>query len=211
MAKIDPFEKYTVEYDAWFEENNLVYLSELITVASLLPQDGKGIEIGVGTGRFAALLEIEWGLEPSRQMGQIARRRGIRVVRGIAERLPFADDLFDYALMVTTICFLDDIEVAFEEVRRILKDSGQFIIGFIDRESPLGRQYETHQKNNEFYRIAEFYSVDEIIIRLEKTGFRPANIVQTIFHPLDEIREIENPIDGHGRGSFVVIRAEKKD
>jgi SAM-dependent methyltransferase len=211
MAKIDPFEKCTAEYDAWFEKNDLAYLSELMAVKNQLPQYGTGIEIGVGTGRFAAPLGIEWGLEPSPQMERIARRRGIRVVIGTAERLPFADNLFDYALMVTTICFLDDIEVAFNEVRRILKESGKFIIGFIDRESPLGCRYEKHKKDNEFYRIAKFYSVDEVMAHLDRTGFQPADIIQTIFHSLSDIHKIENPTDGHGEGSFVVIRAEKEE
>ena len=47
-----------------------------------------------------------------------------------AESLPFADSQFDFVLMFTTICFLDDIETAFNEVYRVLKSGGSLIIGF---------------------------------------------------------------------------------
>jgi len=59
MKRIAPFEKHAKEYDAWFDENKLVYLSELEAVKSMLPEGGTGIEIGVGTGRFASQLGIK--------------------------------------------------------------------------------------------------------------------------------------------------------
>jgi ubiquinone/menaquinone biosynthesis C-methylase UbiE len=130
-------------------------------------------------------------------------------VGGIAEELPFADDQFDLALMVTTICFLDDIIGAFREVHRILKPARYFVAGFIDKNSLLGRLYEKQKKNNKFYRMATFYSVDEVATVLEQADFSDFRIVQTIFHPLSEIKDIEPVIDGYGRGSFVVIKAKK--
>jgi len=77
-------------------------------------------------------LGIKLGIEASSQMRKIANKRGVEVIDGVAEELPFIDEQFDFALMVTTICFLDDIETAFKEAYRILKPDGKFIIGFID-------------------------------------------------------------------------------
>lgn len=211
MARIEPFERHTSEYEDWFEKNHFAYVSELAAVKAQLPESGKSIEIGVGTGRFAAPLGIELGLEPSTRMRRIAEERGIRVVAGVAEDLPFADARFDFALMVTTICFVDDIDVAFREVHRVLKNAGRFIVGFIDKSSMLGRLYEKGKKENEFYRSANFYSVDDVILRLKRNGFGQFNFVQTIFHRLNEIRGIEPVVNGYGQGSFVVISAEKED
>ncbi len=46
-------------------------------------------------------------------------------VRAIKEILPdFKDGSFDLVLMVTTLCFLDDVKKAFSEVYRILKPGG---------------------------------------------------------------------------------------
>ena len=211
MAIVEPFEIYTLEYDDWFEKNHFVYVSELQAIRDQLPKSGKSIEIGVGTGRFAAPLGIKLGLEPSIQMRKIAEKRGVQVVEGIAEELPFADAQFDFVLMVTTICFLDDIDAAFRETHRALKNDGHFIIGFIDKNSELGILYEKSKNENKFYRNATFYSVDDVIFCLKRNGFGQFDFVQTIFHPLNEIREIETVINGYGQGSFVVICAKKEN
>ena len=49
-------------------------------------------------------------------MREVAQSRGIETIEGIAERLPFPDSQFEFALMVTTICFVDDIQASFQEV-----------------------------------------------------------------------------------------------
>mgnify|MGYP006304620659 FL=1 len=110
MPRTEPFEKHPDKYEDWFEKNNAVYQSELQALKTLLPKGKKVVEIGVGSGRFAAPLNIRTGIEPSEQMRKLARKRGIDAREGLAENLPFDDSQFDFALMVTTICFLDDIE-----------------------------------------------------------------------------------------------------
>jgi len=102
MPRIEPFEQYYDLYEDWFERNMYVYMSELDALKKLLPREGNGIEIGVGSGRFSALLGIKVGVEPSKRMGEIARKRGIKVVNGVAEKIPFGDEEFEFALMVTT-------------------------------------------------------------------------------------------------------------
>jgi ubiquinone/menaquinone biosynthesis C-methylase UbiE len=100
MAKIKPFEENALRYDNWFERNKFVYWSEFQAIRSQLPDEcTEGIEVGVGTGRFAAPLCIKYGVEPSNKMRGIAKQRGIMVVDGIAEHLPFEDSRFDFLLM----------------------------------------------------------------------------------------------------------------
>lgn len=67
IAKIEPFEKLSAQYKEWFEVNQFVYESELEAVRVLLPENGKGVEIGEGSARFAAPLEITMGVEPSKE------------------------------------------------------------------------------------------------------------------------------------------------
>jgi SAM-dependent methyltransferase len=209
MQKVEPFEKYAKEYEDWFERNRFAYLSELQAIKSQLLENGYGLEIGVGSGRFAAPLGIKLGVEPSKKMGEIAKQRGIDVREGVAEYLPFDDAQFDFALMVTTICFLDDVETAFGEAYRVLKPDGCLINGFIDKDSPLGNLYQRHKKDSLFYRVATFYSVEEVISHLKKTGFKNFSFTQTIFNSLAEIRDVEPIKDGYGEGSFIVIKARK--
>ncbi len=209
MAKITPFEEHWSQYEAWFEENRYTYESELRAIKEVLPNIGRGLEIGVGSGRFAAPLGIKEGVEPSPKMRELARKRGIFALDGIAEDLPFNDEDFDFALMVTTICFVDDLILSFQEVFRVLKPKGVLVTGFIDRESPIGKIYEKYRDKSVFYADATFYSVEEVTTSMKKAGFKSFDFFQTIFHKLSEIKEPELVKKGYGEGSFVVIKASK--
>jgi ubiquinone/menaquinone biosynthesis C-methylase UbiE len=129
------------------------------------------------------------------------------VVKGVAEALPFHDDEFDTVLMVTTVCFLDDIDRAFQEAFRVLKPEGNFIIGFVDRNSPIGMAYEKRKSESLFYKEATFYSVDDLLKHLKQAGFSMFNFSQTLFGPLDAMHEPDQAKKGYGEGSFVVIKA----
>jgi len=209
MARTEPFDTHSTEYEAWFEDNHFAYLSELEAVRAQLPQEGRSVEIGVGTGRFAVPLGIDVGVEPSERMRKIAERKGIQVVDGIGEDLPFEDAQFDIVLMVTTLCFLDDIETAFAEAYRVLGNGGHFVIGFIDKDSPIGKLYQEHREKSLFYKVASFYPVKEVAQLLRQTGFRDISFIQTIFRDLPETTNIESAKSGFGEGSFVVVRGEK--
>ena len=209
MSGVNAFDRNVDHYEQWFVDNPLAYVSELRAVRELLPAGGMGIEIGIGTGRFAAPLGIRTGVEPSQAMAELARKKGIEVVPGVAERLPFRDGEFDFCLMVTTVCFLDDRDLAFREAHRVLRSGGAFVIGFVDRDSPLGREYLKRKDKSAFYKEATFYSVADIVAHLEPAGFGGFEFRQTLFKPLAEMEEVEPVKEGQGEGSFVVVRAMK--
>jgi SAM-dependent methyltransferase len=211
MPKTLPFDEYLEEYERWFERHYHVYLSEIEAIRHFIRKGEKGIEIGVGSGRFALPLEIKEGIEPSAKMRELAAGQGIQVHEGVAENLPLSDHSYDFALMVTTICFLDDVLKSFRETRRILRPAGRFIIGLVDRDSPLGRSYERMKEMNKFYRIATFYSVDEVIGYLRETGFGDIETVQTVFGDLEWITEIQPFCEGYGAGGFAAIKAKRLD
>jgi SAM-dependent methyltransferase len=144
-------------------------------------------------------------------MAEHARKKGIEVVTGVAEHLPFGDRSFDFALMVTTVCFLDDRDRAFSEARRVLKAGGAFVIGFVDRNSRLGKEYLSRKDESVFYKDATFYSVDEITAALSKAGFGEFVFRQTLFRPLAELQDAEPVKEGHGEGSFIVVRGVKRE
>ena len=209
MVKYAAFEEYTPEYEQWFERNRMVYEAELRAVGSLFPPGGSGMEVGVGTGRFAVPLGIKVGVEPSGRMRSLALEKGVRVIGGLAENLPFKGSTFTHVLMVTTICFLDNIDHAFKEAHRVLSEEGCLILGFVDRESRIGRQYLQHKEQNVFYRDATFYSTGEILEIMKRTGFHDLYSRQTIFGDLSMITEQEKVKPGYGQGSFVVLRGRK--
>jgi len=203
----DPFETNHARYDAWFERHAGAYHSELLAIRAVLPWHGLGIEIGVGTGRFAEPLGVQVGLEPCRAMLTYTLRRGILAVQGVAEFLPFKGRVFDYALVVTTICFVQDARAMLAEARRVLRPGAPLVIGFVDRESELGRQYLMHQAENVFYRNARFYAAEEVKCLLGESGFSRQVWVQTLMNPLSEEQRMEPLRGDHGQGGFVVVLA----
>lgn len=209
MIKNSVFKTHALEYDQWFVEHDAIYEAELKALKSLCPTGKKGLEIGVGTGRFAAPLNVSFGLEPSAPMAALARQRGVTVVEGVAENLPFEEGSFDFALMVTTICFVNDPLKSLREAWRILKSEGALILAFVDKDSPLGKKYQARQSQSVFYRDATFFSTPEIISLLKQAGFSVESIKQTLFSK-GNILDTSLMEDGYGKGSFIAIRALKK-
>jgi SAM-dependent methyltransferase len=211
QPKTAHFSQHHQRYEDWFGRHRAAYLSELLAVRALLPLQGRGLEIGVGTGRFAAPLGIEFGIDPAAEMLNYARVRGVKVACAVAEALPFADAMFDYALIVTTICFVDSPDEMIAEAHRVLKPSGRLVIGFIDRQSRVGQTYVEHQAESVFYREAVFYSATEVGDLLRAGRFAARAWGQTLVRPLAEITEIEPVRPGIGNGAFVVVTADRTE
>ena len=149
------------------------YLSELARIRRVLPPpDSRTIEVGVGSGRFAAPLGIALGIEPSLALCRMARRRGIEIVRGRAEALPFKDGSCSSVLMVTVICFLDNPFPAFRELHRILIPRGFLIVTFIERGGQIHRKYLRKGGKGRFLSHARFYSSGEVQALIASTRFR---------------------------------------
>ncbi|MDX9908442.1 MAG: class I SAM-dependent methyltransferase [Bacteroidales bacterium] len=205
--KENPFDLFTNEYENWFKENELIFQSELLALKQVIPIEKVGIEIGVGSGIFAEKLNIKFGIDPSEKMLNYATQRKLTVKKGFAEDLPYPDKSFDFAVFITSICFVDNPEKAIKEAHRIIKDNGDIIIAFIDKESSLGKSLEREKEDNKFYRHAKFYSVSELTSMIVNNHFEITEIIQTLTET--NLKIPENPMKGHGKGSFVVIKGRK--
>lgn len=212
MTQIEIFDQNVEQYEQWFEDYSEVYESEIIAIREQLrklPENIRGTEIGLGTGRFSEPLGIKEGVEPSIPMLEKAIDRGIEVIEGVAEQLPYGGLQFDFVLIVT-ICHLKDVARAFKEANRVLKAGGSIIIGFLDKDQSIAKEYIENRSRSTFYTKASFYSVDRIEKMLEVAGIKNAEFNQTLFGNLDEIKKTQIPKEGYGEGSFVVVRAIKK-
>ncbi|WP_440997005.1 class I SAM-dependent methyltransferase [Arhodomonas sp. SL1] len=209
MAREAAFEAHHRRYEDWFETHELAYISELLALRPLVPWKGRGLEIGVGSARFAAPLGVQVGVDPSPAMLAYAAARGVQAVAGTAEELPFVDGCFDHALVVTTICFVDSAAAMIAEAYRVLRPGAPLVIGFIDRDSPLGRRYELHQEEDVFYREATFYSAAEVERLLRNGGFRIEHWGQTLASARADVPAIDPLRPGRGRCGFVVVAAER--
>ncbi|UGU14699.1 class I SAM-dependent methyltransferase [Sinomicrobium kalidii] len=212
MVHSDIFGKNVGDYEAWYARYDAVYKSEIRALRehfTRLPENITGIEVGAGTGRFALPLGIKEGVEPSDEMAALAVKRGIEIVKGYAEALPYKDVHFDFVLFVT-ICHLNNVKKALREAFRVLKDGGLLIIGFIEKDGEIARSYMEKRKRSIFYRHASFYRTGHLKRMILDCGFRDLRITQTLFGNPDEITEEQAPKTGYGEGSFIVISALRR-
>ena len=152
----EPFENRADEYDAWYERHRLAYRSELRALRRLVGRPGRALEVGVGTGRFAAPLGVAFGVDPAGAMLRRARERDVAVVRAVGEELPVGADSLDLVLVALTLCFFDAPDRALIEARRVLRPDGRLVLGFLDPTSPPGRRYR-EESRGPFYEGARFY------------------------------------------------------
>jgi hypothetical protein len=89
----------------------------------------------------------------------------------------------------------------------VLRPDGSLVIGYIDKDGPVGQVYRAKKSENPCYREAAFVSTEELVDALEGAGFSQFEFVQTIYHWPEEIDEREPIGAGCSDGSFVGINA----
>jgi ubiquinone/menaquinone biosynthesis C-methylase UbiE len=121
-----------------------------------LPQYGRSLEIGSGTGYFtlnmlqdgvvreAVATDISAGMLDTLQAN--ARRIGVEVqtVACDAERLPFDDGSFDLVLGHAVLHHIPHLDRAFAEFRRVLRPGGEFV--FAGEPSQTGDRIAAYPK-----------------------------------------------------------------
>jgi ubiquinone/menaquinone biosynthesis C-methylase UbiE len=135
------------------------------------------LEIGCGTGHFTRWFTSQgfWtvGLDLSAPMLSEAARLGTRnCMRSDALRLPFPTGAFDLVALITTLEFLPAPHQALVEARRVARDG--LILGVINRESQIGRQYT--RQGGPVWGTAHLYT--------------PAELTQLAQHAIRGIGEI---------------------
>lgn len=193
------FDPIATSYDQWYDtpEGEAIFDSELKCLRALSRRfHGRWLEVGVGTGRFAANLGVAEGIDVSAPMLSIAAGRGIKVCEGRAEALPFPDRSFDGILMVVTLCFVTFPMQALRECRRVLRSEGRLLLGIVPADSPWGREYaEKASKGHPVYSSAHFRTAPEIVGLAEAAGFAFLDATSTLFWKPGEFPSIGSRIE----------------
>jgi SAM-dependent methyltransferase len=216
-ARTTVFEEYSDRYDAWYDspKGEDLLATEVACLRPLLSQLPRPhLEVGVGTGRFAEALGIEYGVDPSTRAVAIARGRGVTAITGTAESLPFPRGSFGGVLFAFTLCLVRSPLSALTEARRVLNPNGGLVLGLLLKATPWADWYARRgAEGHPIYRDARFLSKEDVEGLLETTGFEITGIHSTLFQPpqLDAYEE-ERPREGyvHGAG-FVAIAAHIKE
>ncbi len=210
----DAFDLYAEDYDRWFDtpEGRVLFEIEVEAVRLLMKGLEKPfLEIGVGTGRFAKELGIDYGIDPSSRVLEIAERRGINVKEASGENLPFNDESFGGVFILFTLCFVENPERVLSEAKRVLKKGGGLIVGIINRESPWGQLYlKKRAEGHPIYKHARFYTVSEVVKMAEMSGMTVETYSSTLCQPPSETPHKEAVHKGLAEGAgFVCILARK--
>lgn len=125
------------------------------------------LDVGCGTGANLEMLkqfgESE-GVDVSDDALEFCRKKGLKVHKGLAEKLPFEDESYDLVTALDVVEHLDDDVSGLREMNRVLKKGGKTLI-FV----PAFMWLWGVQDDISNHRIR--YTRQQIVERLEKAGF----------------------------------------
>ncbi|MGA2912039.1 MAG: methyltransferase domain-containing protein [Methanoregula sp.] len=153
-------------YDHHYDQRRgRCYYTHLSTyVMNALPQSGKLLDIGCGTGLFVERYIVDGrsavGLDISRRMIERARRRcgECDYTVGTGEKIPFYDNSFDAISSLLVFSYVRDPEAMLSEAYRVLKPGGAIAI------CTLGKKLLT-RGIPAIYHISEKMNVNHVVMK----------------------------------------------
>jgi len=117
---------------------------EAIAIRRLLNQPGEYLlEIGAGAGRntpryrtYQRIVLLDYSISQLEQaQARLGQHQRYLYVAGDAYHLPFVAGLFDAATMIRTLHHLAQPQLALQQVRRVLKDGGFFLLEYANKQN----------------------------------------------------------------------------
>ena len=227
------FDGYADKYDEWFMKNENLFTSELRLFEKVLGDitGKKLLSVGCGSGLFESYIDSSNidGIEPSEDMGRIAEKRGINVIKyGLIEDVDLTDETYDIIYFNGSSSYMEDLKPIYEKSLRALKKNGKLILLDVPKESAfgfmclLGKSLNTY--DHEFlegampelpYPLAlassgVWHTTEEKINVLKDLGIKNFSFYQTLVkNPLYTNEEPEEVSEGYKSGGYVAIIAEK--
>ena len=210
------FDRYTDEFDRWFTRNRALYVSELKALEAAGPA-GLVLDVGVGSGAFASKLKVAVGVDTSRELLKISKRRGLEVILADAGALPFRTRAFDTVVSSFTVCFVESVKSLLLESWRVLREDGRFVLGEITLDSRWGSLYSREgRKGHRFYGKARFLTFGRTRTLLRMAGFDIIKLLGTIDFGPQDVPRVQSPVElsirrteDVGRYGFICILAQK--
>lgn len=160
-----------VEGSHWWFVGRRAILESFLKQIVQYPKSGeerpKILDVGCGTGANLEMLaqfgEAE-GVDVSDDALEFCRQKGLKVQKGLAETLPYADGSFDITTALDVVEHLDDDIAGLKEMCRVTKSGGHSLI-FV----PAFMWLWGVQDDISHHRIR--YTRKQIVERIEKSGF----------------------------------------
>ena len=220
------FDGYAAQYDAWFMTNENLFQKALGDIS------GKRVlSVGCGSGLFESMIDCSGieGIEPSRDMGAIAQKRGVNVISfGAIEEAELEDNAYDVIYLNGSSSYMEDLTHAFNVCKKALKPNGMFISLDVPKESAFGFMYLLAKEAGTFdhpslngvmpelpYPLelccaGVWHSTEEKIDALKSLGFHDFAFYQTLLrNPMYTNEVVEDVVPGYQSGGYVAIIAHK--
>ena len=227
------FDGYADKYDEWFMKNENLFTSELRLFEKVLGDitGKKLLSVGCGSGLFESYIDSSNidGIEPSEDMGRIAEKRGINVIKyGLIEDVDLPEETYDIIYFNGSSSYMEDLKPVYEKSLRALKKNGKLILLDVPKESAFGFMYLLGKSLNTYdheflegampelpYPLAlassgVWHTTEEKINVLKELGIKNFDFYQTLIkNPLYTNEEPEEVSEGYKSGGYVAIIAKK--
>ena len=227
------FDGYADQYDEWFMKNDKLFTSELRLFLKVLGNiEGKRLlSVGCGSGLFESYIDCSnvEGIEPSEDMGKIAEKRGVNVIKyGMIEDVDLPENTYDIIYFNGSSSYMEDLTPVYEKSLRALTEGGKLILLDVPKESAFGLMYLLGKSLGTYdhpylegtmpelpYPLAlassgVWHSTEEKIEVLKNLGIKDFEFYQTLVkNPLYTNEEPEEVSEGYKSGGYVAIIAKK--
>ena len=227
------FDGYADQYDEWFMKNDKLFTSELRLFLKVLGNiEGKRLlSVGCGSGLFESYIDCSnvEGIEPSEDMGKIAEKRGVNVIKyGMIEDVDLPENTYDIIYFNGSSSYMEDLTPVYKKSLRALVEGGKLILLDVPKESAFGFMYLLGKSLGTYdhpylegtmpelpYPLAlassgVWHSTEEKIEVLKDLGIKEFEFYQTLVkNPLYTNEEPEEVSEGYKSGGYVAIIAKK--
>lgn len=152
------------------------------------------LDVGCGDGALAVKLcqceAVVTAVDPSRDMLIAARSRAreeqcaVGLAQAAGEQLPFATASFDVVLAKTVLCFVDDAQAMVDEMARVLRPGGRFVIGELHKWSSWAAQRRLRAWfGSALWRRGRFRTAGELSRLARASGLDVETIRGAVYYP----------------------------
>ena len=168
---------YYDDFSNWYERERHggyhAMLDELqVEIARPYAENKDVLELGCGTGlilkEIAPIAQRAVGIDISPGMLDQARSRGLEVLEGSVTDLPFDDQSFDFIYSFKVLAHVEQIDVAMNEVSRVLKPGGFAALEFYNKRSiralikKMKRPHAVSEQTTDEEVFTRYDDIDEV-------------------------------------------------
>lgn len=227
MEKVK-FDDLSKVYDLWCMQNENLFDTELLLLKKALGDilGKKVLAVYCGSGIFESLIDgyhIE-GIEPSVDMANIAKKRGIRMQVSTLKDARLESESYDIIYFNGSSSYMSELRPAYLKCFKALKPGGKIVVLDVPKESAFGFIYSlakildtfSHEYFEkalpefiypmELVRSGYWYTTEEKVELLKEVGITRFEYYQTLLNnPLYSNSEVEEIVEGYKKGGFVAI------